>query len=955
MTLFGGNRSVSVGLNLNPRGYLAGLAAAGKATKDWARAADQSIGKHRRSWEDIGDAAGKAGLVIGAGAAAAVVKFAQFDKSMSRAAAGTQATAAQMGKLREAAIKAGQDTQYSATEAADAITEMGKAGVSVQDILGGGLAGTLSLAAAGELEVARAAEIAATTLTQFGLAGADLPHVADLLAAGAGKAQGSVDDLGLALKYVGPVAKSAGISVEETVGIIAELASQGIIGEQAGTSFRGMLQSLRGPSKAAAATMREYGIELYDANGNFKGMAAAAEQLRTKLAPLPQQQRDAALATMFGNEQVTAATILMNGGAAAVEKWTAAVNEQGYAAKQAGQLMDNLAGDVEQLKGSLETALISSGSGANSGLRSLVQGATSAVNAFSSLPDGVQRSTVVVGGLTAGALLLTAGMIKGAMAVKTMRTNLDELGVSGTRAKGILVGVGKVAGAAGALATLSSVLPDIQKGTGRVGGDLSRMSLEFANYARGAALAGESTKLFNADLQASSSWLNDKGLKKSVRDASGLNGWFNRDVPGFATQQTNQIKEYGKALAGLAQSGHADTAAAAFKRLSTEAGLNAEETKALLRLMPEYDGYLSSVAAEQIATGKSAAGAADSMTVLEDSMAGAGAKAAALQTKLKDVRDAARDLNDVFLEGRSAVRDYEAALDDAAQVAKDRAAAGRKIAEAQKDVRTAKTPEQKKNAQERLAAAREDAAQYAKTLDVGTEAGRRNEEILDNLASAAQRRADGVLAETGSDEKYRASLEESRKALQRTAQDFGMGKAAAKAFIDEVLRMPPVAAVDVELNGVDDANTKLQALLDKVVLINGKKATVTVEATAGNVRESRGAAATPRPLPAPAARAPGLLEPRATGGPVAGGKSYLVGEKRAEVFTPRQSGYVFPSVGAHAAAAQGPQVVRVAVKEQHTTERPVHLNGPITVVAPSPARFTDWAGTSGRFGVGGQG
>ena len=144
---------------------------------------------------------------------------------MSNVQAATHETAANMDLLRTAAIKWGQQTKFSATEAAGAIEEMAKAGVSTNDILSGGLEGALNLAAAGSLEVADAAEIAASALVQFGMSGKDIPHVADLLAAGAGKAQGSVQDLGYALKYAGVPAASLGVSIEETTGVLAEFAS----------------------------------------------------------------------------------------------------------------------------------------------------------------------------------------------------------------------------------------------------------------------------------------------------------------------------------------------------------------------------------------------------------------------------------------------------------------------------------------------------------------------------------------------------------------------------------------------------------------------------------------------------------------------------------------------------------------------------------------------------------
>jgi TP901 family phage tail tape measure protein len=170
------------------------------------------------------------GGAIVAGLGLAVGKSMEFEKALSGVQAATGATAGTMGDLRAAAMKAGADTKYSATEAANGITEMAKAGVSAKDIMGGGLTGALSLAAAGQIDVAEAAGIASTAMTQFSLSGKDLPHVADLLAAGAGKAMGSVDDLGMALNQAGLVASASGHNIEETTGTLAAFASAGLIG-----------------------------------------------------------------------------------------------------------------------------------------------------------------------------------------------------------------------------------------------------------------------------------------------------------------------------------------------------------------------------------------------------------------------------------------------------------------------------------------------------------------------------------------------------------------------------------------------------------------------------------------------------------------------------------------------------------------------------------------------------
>src|SRR6266568_2511777 len=163
-------------------------------------------------------AAGAAGFGVAAAAGAGALfemvgAAARFDKAMSNVQALTSASAVGLQGLRQAALQAGRDTAFSATEAADGEAELAKAGVGTADLINGALRGALDLASAGQIDVADASNIAATAMTQFGLAGRQVPHIADLLAAAADKAQGGVGDLGVALKYVGPVAHQMGVSI----------------------------------------------------------------------------------------------------------------------------------------------------------------------------------------------------------------------------------------------------------------------------------------------------------------------------------------------------------------------------------------------------------------------------------------------------------------------------------------------------------------------------------------------------------------------------------------------------------------------------------------------------------------------------------------------------------------------------------------------------------------------
>ena len=215
------NRNITVRLLADTSNFTAGMAKVSGESQKTATTMEAAGGKSKLITTGIA-AAGVAATALGV---AAVRMAADFDASMSTVQANTGASADEMNQLRQAAIDAGADTIYSATESADAINELGKAGLSTSDILSGGLSGALNLAASDGMAVGDAAELMATTLKQFNLTGAESTQVADALAAGAGKAVGSAHDLGLALNQAGLVANSMGVSMQETTGTLAAFAN----------------------------------------------------------------------------------------------------------------------------------------------------------------------------------------------------------------------------------------------------------------------------------------------------------------------------------------------------------------------------------------------------------------------------------------------------------------------------------------------------------------------------------------------------------------------------------------------------------------------------------------------------------------------------------------------------------------------------------------------------------
>lgn len=414
------NKNIVIRLMADTASYEAAMTRAGSTAKTVASGMENTGRKSAL----ITSGLTAAGLAAAAFGVASIKMAADFDQQMSTVQANTGATGAELDQLRQAAIEAGASTVYSASESADAINDLGKAGMSVTDILSGGLTGALNLAASDGMAVGDAAEYMANALSMFHLSGSQASQVADTLAAGAGKAVGNVSDFGEALNNCGAQANSFGMSIQETTGVLSLFAQNGTIGAEAGTQLNSMLMKLAAPSAEASNTMKELGISAYDAQGHFVGMANFAGQLQKAEKGLTDEQRNQANATIFGSYAIKAANYLYEAGESGVNKWTKAVSESGYAAEQAAAKNNNLKGDLENLSGSMESLMISVGEGAQGPLRKMVQGLDTLVDAFAGLPSGVQQTLVVMASLAGvfGAVHKAAGNLNGS--TSTMANNI---------------------------------------------------------------------------------------------------------------------------------------------------------------------------------------------------------------------------------------------------------------------------------------------------------------------------------------------------------------------------------------------------------------------------------------------------------------------------------------------------------------------------------------------------
>lgn len=781
-----------------------------KSAEDTGKSADTMMGrmvesatKNKEEWQQVGTTIAGVGAATVAGVGLAVKTYADFDKAMSGVQAATHESTQNMDLLREAAIAAGADTAFSAEEAALGIEELAKAGVSTADVLAGGLDGALALAAAGELEVGAAAEIAASAMTQFGLEGSKIPHIADLLAAGAGKAQGSVHDMGMALNQVGLVANQTGLTIEETTGGLAAFASAGLVGSDAGTSFKSMLQRLNPQSKEAQKLTEELGISAYDASGEFVGLSEYAGLLQGALKDMAPEQRNAAMQTLFGADAVRAASVLYENGAAGVEKWESAVTDAGYAAETAALLQDNLAGDLEKLGGSFDTVMLQSGSGANEVLRGFVQGLEDVIDTIGKIPAPILSAGTMIAGVLGGAALLGGGLITVVPKILETKAAFDLLAPAGGKADKALRGVAKGAAAAGAIAAVgyavakiaeSGYMKDLHEG----GGHIAKALQEISSEGPGAATAldqifkdrngdGITTQISDLDSAIDYLFSDDPGQKFNLWGQDVMNSLTG--IKGGKQIAEDTFRGIDAEISAMVTSGSVDEAKTAFdtiKQKLIDSGVGAEEAAALF---PQYEDALARAAAEQ-ATAESTG--ADAAQTIED--VGTAAEQAAEQAD--GLVESLLAMNNVNLSAADAQLSFDQAVADAAE---NLANAGEGV-----DYLNEKTGEFNQTAADNL-------------------------DMLNGIASAGNATAQAVYEQTGSYDEFRDSLDKSRESLFETAKAYFPTTEAAWAYVDSVLGIPPEIKTTVDITdnntaeGVRDnvllLHDAIQATPDKTVII----------------------------------------------------------------------------------------------------------------------------------------
>lgn len=356
-----------------------------------------------------------AGTAMAAFGASSVKAGSQFDASMSQVAATMGKTMADMqnevgsvdlawgkfsGNLREYAQEMGKNTAFSATEAADALNYMALAGYDTQTSMNM-LPNVLNLAAAGNMDLARASDMVTDTQTAFGISLDRTSKMVDEMAKAASTGNTSVEQLGDAFLVVGGLARelnggmvklSDGTTkevdgVQELEIALTAMANAGVKGSEAGTHMRNMLLKLSSPTKEGVEQLEALGVSVYDAQGKMRSLSGIFGDLNGALGNLTQEQKIQAISDLFNTRDIASAEALLN---AVGQDWDAIgasiLDAEGSAQKMAETQLDNLAGDVTYFKSALEGAQIAVSDQLTPSLREFVQfgtqGLSDLTNAF---------------------------------------------------------------------------------------------------------------------------------------------------------------------------------------------------------------------------------------------------------------------------------------------------------------------------------------------------------------------------------------------------------------------------------------------------------------------------------------------------------------------------------------------------------------------------------------------
>ena len=277
-----------------------------------------------------------------------------FESSLSKVAALSGASADQMAQLEAKARELGSSTNFTASQVADAFGYMALAGWDTQQSLDG-IAGVLTLAQAGEMDLAAASDLLTDYLSAFGLQASDSAMMADVLAYAQGHANTNTEQLGQAFKNCAANCNAAGMDVQTTTAFISELSNQGLKGSEAGTALTAVMRDMTSQMEDGQIAIGDTSVAVMDASGNYRDMVDIVQDIESATDGMGDAQKASALQTTFTADSIKGLNLILNAGAGSVGDFRNQLyGANGAAQDMASTMTDNLNGDLATMQSAFE-------------------------------------------------------------------------------------------------------------------------------------------------------------------------------------------------------------------------------------------------------------------------------------------------------------------------------------------------------------------------------------------------------------------------------------------------------------------------------------------------------------------------------------------------------------------------------------------------------------------------
>lgn len=277
-----------------------------------------------------------------------------FEAGMSQVAAISGASAEELEQLEEKAQQLGASTKFSATEAADAMTNMSLAGWTVEQTLDG-IDGVMQLAAASGMDLADASQIVTDNVSSFGLAASDASRLADMMAYAQANSSTTAAELGEAYKNCAANMNAGGQDIETTTSLLEALANNGLRGSEAGTTLTAVMRDMTSKMKDGKIAIGDTNVEVMDSNGNFRNMTDILKDVEDATGGMGDAQKQAALMATFTSDSIKGLNMMLSTGSGQIAGFeTSLRNCSGAAGDMADTMQDNLRGSLDELGSAAE-------------------------------------------------------------------------------------------------------------------------------------------------------------------------------------------------------------------------------------------------------------------------------------------------------------------------------------------------------------------------------------------------------------------------------------------------------------------------------------------------------------------------------------------------------------------------------------------------------------------------